>query len=124
MFLLDDQQKFVIFYTILWILLGVLFVAAIVLFILRLIRIHKKGVKAEREEIGEAKEKFLDAFGGKENIKDSSYELSRVTVEVVDVDQVNGEVLKELGATGVLFVGNKVKCSFKEDAENICELLK
>ena len=47
MFLLDDQQKFVIFYTILWILLGVLFVAAIVLFILRLIRIHKKGVKAQ-----------------------------------------------------------------------------
>ena len=51
MFLLDDQQKFVIFYTILWILLGVLFVAAIVLFILRLIRIHKKGVKAAQNSL-------------------------------------------------------------------------
>ena len=31
---------------------------------------------------------------------------------------------RALSMAGVLFVGNKVKCSFKEDAENICELLK
>ena len=49
--------------------------------------------------------------------------MSRITVTVKDIDIVNGEKLKELGASGILFVSNMVKCSFNELSESIYKLL-
>lgn len=123
MFLLDDQQKFVIVYSILWILLGLLFIAAVVLFIIKLIRIDKKGKAASVEEVDELKNKLLEALGGSDNIISSNVEMSRVTIEVNDIELINGEILKEIGASGVLLVGNKVKCSFNENAKEVQKLL-
>ena len=50
--------------------------------------------------------------------------MSRVTVTVKDIELVKPEVIKENGSTGVLLVGNQVKCSFGEKAEEISKLLK
>lgn len=66
---------------------------------------------------------YIEAFGNN-NIKDVSMEMSRITVTVKDVDIVNAQKLKELGASGVLLVGDQIKCSFKENVENIYNTLK
>jgi PTS system D-glucosamine-specific IIC component len=49
---------------------------------------------------------FLNAFGGKDNIIDVMVQMSRVSVTVVDLEKVQVEELKEMGASGVLLVGN------------------
>ena len=67
---------------------------------------------------------LIEAFGKQENIIEVEVEMSRLTVTVKDIDLVNPDSLKENGANGVLLMGNKVKCSFGEKAEEICKLLK
>lgn len=67
---------------------------------------------------------LLEAFGKQENIISVEVEMSRLTVTVKDIDLVNPDILKENGANGVLLMGNKVKCSFGEKAEEISKLLK
>lgn len=67
---------------------------------------------------------LLEAFGNQDNISQVEVEMSRLTVTVKDIELVNAENLKSLGANGVLLVGNKVKCSFGEKAEEISKLLK
>ena len=71
----------------------------------------------------ELKNKLLEIFG-EGNIEKVEVEMSRLTVSVKDIDIVKAEELKNLGANGVLLVGNKVKCSFSENAEEIYNLLK
>ncbi len=66
---------------------------------------------------------FETTYGGKDNIVEVTKELSRVTVKVKDLEKVDLEVLKELGADGILVVGDTVKCSFKERSENIYQIL-
>ena len=67
---------------------------------------------------------LLEAFGNKENILEVGVEMSRLTVTVKDIELVKPEAIKENGATGVLLVGNQVKCSFGEKAEEVSKLLK
>lgn len=66
---------------------------------------------------------FAEVYGSKENIVDVQKELNRVTVSVLDIEKVDLEKLKELGADGILVAGNVVKCSFKERSENIYQIL-
>lgn len=124
MFLLDEQEKFVMIYTVLWILLAILFVVSVVFFILRLVRIHKKGKKALEEDALVVQDELFTFLGGNANILNVSKEMSRITVEVVDIEAVNGDGLKTLGATGVLLVGNKVKLSFSDNADGIYDVIK
>ncbi len=70
------------------------------------------------------KANLLEAFGKMDNILEVEVVMSRLTVTVKDVEAVNANGLKDLGANGVLLVGNKVKCSFGEKAEEISKLLK
>ena len=55
---------------------------------------------------------------------DVEAEMSRLTITVKDIDLVNADVLKANGANGVYLMGNKVKCSFGDKAEEISKLLK
>ena len=123
MFLLDSQQKFVIVYAIIIALFAVLFIVAIFFLIRKLIRMHKLGKDTVNEVDENLKDDFISAYGGIDNIIDVKKEMSRITVTVKDIDIVNGEKLKELGASGILFVSNMVKCSFNELSESIYKLL-
>lgn len=67
---------------------------------------------------------FLLAYGGKDNITSVSQAMSRVSLDVKDIQLVDGEALKELGATGVLLIGQTVKCSYGDRAEAIYNMLK
>ena len=83
---------------------------------------YKKGKNTFVDEV--LKNNLLEAFGNKENIIEVGVEMSRLTVTVKDIELVKPEAIKENGATGVLLVGNQVKCAFGEKAEEVSKLLK
>lgn len=103
-------------------------VLAILAFIIALVKRAKKmklskGVKVKFEESDFGGDLYSELFGD-DNIINVEWEMSRVTVEVKDIDKVNTDLLQERGASGVLLVGNKVKCNFKENAETVAKYLK
>ena len=84
---------------------------------------NKKNPKYEVDGDQTLKNALIDALG-ENNIEKVESEMSRLTITVKDVELVKPDVLKELGANGVLLVGNMVKCSFGDKADEICKLLK
>ncbi|MEX5671940.1 glucose-specific PTS transporter subunit IIBC [Staphylococcus cohnii species complex 1637] len=63
--------------------------------------------------------KVLDAMGGKENIKHLDAYITRLRVEVNEKSQVDVESLKQLGASGVLEVGNNMQAIFGPKSDQI-----
>lgn len=123
MFLLSTEQVTLI-------LLGVCLLpiaAVIILALIKTIKFAKKKqsfIEEESENTIEQKAVFFEAYGGESNVKEIVNEMSRITVTVEDIDLVNTEKLKELGATGILLVGNQVKCGFGDRAKNIYNIMK
>lgn len=88
---------------------------------IRMAKLYKKNSVSANDEL---KIKLLEALGNEDNITNVSAEMSRLTITVKDIDLVNADLLKEYGANGVLLMGNMVKCSFADKAEEISQLLK
>ncbi|RIP37199.1 PTS glucose transporter subunit IICBA [Staphylococcus gallinarum] len=63
--------------------------------------------------------KVLDAMGGKSNIKHLDACITRLRVEVNDKSVVKVEELKQLGASGVLEVGNNMQAIFGPKSDQI-----
>ena len=91
-------------------------ILAIVAFIIRFTKTIKLNRKGKKTSIN-VNEDLLLAYGGKENIESVSKEMTRLTVSVVDLEKVNPERIKELGAKNVLIMGNQVKSTY-EDLDN------
>ena len=100
----------------------ILLVVATIIALVKRIKLARKYPNA-KIKLEDVNLEYVEAFG-ENNIVDVSMEMSRITVTVKDVDGVNPEKLKELGASGVLLVGSMVKCSFKENVEAIYNTLK
>ena len=67
----------------------------------------------------------LEALGGKENLLSLDSCITRLRVEVKDTSIVKDDVLKTLGASGVLKVGaHGVQAIFGSKAQFICNDLK
>jgi N-acetylglucosamine PTS system EIICBA or EIICB component len=66
-----------------------------------------EGVSAE-----ELPANIVDAFGGKDNILVLGACITRLRIEVKDKNNVNKDRLKQLGAAGVMEVGNNVQAIF------------
>jgi PTS system N-acetylglucosamine-specific IIC component len=62
-------------------------------------------------------EQVISAFGGRDNLLNVDACITRLRVEVNDKGQVNQARLKNLGAAGVIEVGNSVQAVFGTDAE-------
>ena len=106
------------------VLTSAILVLALVAVIIAIVKNTKKA--NQRKKIIESEGKnleLIEAFG-EANIKDVEMEMSRITITVKNVEIVNADKIKELGASGVLLVGDKVKCSFKENVEEIYNELK
>ena len=95
-------------------------ILAIVAFIIRLTKTIKLNRKYKKGEASVSPELLL-AYGGKENIESVNKEMTRLTVNVIDLEKVNPEKIKELGAKNVLIVGKQIKSSFDniEEAYNL-----
>lgn len=66
---------------------------------------------------------FLEAYGSKDNIEKVIQERSKIIATLKDVTLVNGEKLKDLGAKGVLIVGNEVRAQFGDRASYVYDIL-
>jgi N-acetylglucosamine PTS system EIICBA or EIICB component len=62
-------------------------------------------------------EQVISAFGGRDNLVNVDACITRLRVEVTDKSQVDQARLKNLGAAGVIEVGNSVQAVFGTDAE-------
>ncbi len=79
-------------------------IIAIVLIILLLavIKANKKDVKLDMN-------KLVEYLGGKDNILDVEYNLSRFIVTLEDITKVNKEAIQKLGARGIVEIDNQLK---------------
>ncbi|MDD4212497.1 MAG: PTS transporter subunit EIIB [Bacilli bacterium] len=111
----------------LWLLLVpmvLIFGLIIVAFIIRVVKQVKQYKPKTSSAIdSEQVAAFQAAFGGKDNIMNFTKEMSRLHVEVKDIELVLIDQLKELGASGVLIVGNLIKASFKDRIDYVYQLL-
>ncbi len=87
-------------------------VLSIIVVIKKIIKIARKTKKPAKPNL--SKDAFLALFG-KDNVLSVDTVMTRVIVEVKDVDLVNFEELKKLNI-GILITGNVVKCSSEEYA--------
>ncbi len=87
-------------------------VLSIIVVIKKIVKIAKKTKKPAKPNL--SKDAFLALFG-KDNVISVDTVMTRVIVEVKDVDLVNFEELKKLNI-GILITGNVVKCSSEEYA--------
>lgn len=62
---------------------------------------------------------LIEAFGGKENIQSLDACITRLRIEVKDPESVSKQNLKNLGASGVLTIGNNIQVIFGTKSENI-----
>ena len=62
---------------------------------------------------------LVSAFGGKANITNLDACITRLRVAVVNVDKVNQDELKKLGAAGVVVVGGGVQAIFGTKSDNL-----
>ena len=106
-----------------WIAVGCFFVPIFVLTMVVCIKTLVKAIKKNHEagkRLAAADNSHYELFGGNDNIISIKKEMTRVAVEVKDLEQVNLEGLKAL-QIGVLIMGNTVKCSSKELVESLEE---
>ncbi len=125
MFLEEEIPVWLILLESLWIVVPILILAVVASIIA--IKKRKKNFKLSKDikiDYDAVQTNELSDLFGVDNIIDVSVDMSRVTVEVKDIDLVDTKGLQEYGASGILLVGNKVKCSFKDDADNIANILK
>ena len=66
---------------------------------------------------GDMAAKLVAAFGGKENIEALDACITRLRLVVQDVDKVSDDVLKKLGASGVMRIGQNVQAVFGTHSE-------
>ncbi|CAM4038375.1 PTS system glucose-specific transporter subunit IICBA [Bacillus manliponensis] len=72
-----------------------------------------------RVAAGELPREILAGLGGKENIASLDACITRLRVQVQDPKQVNKDRLKELGAAGVLEVGNNIQAIFGPKSDTL-----
>lgn len=73
-----------------------------------------------RTEIaGDFTRELVLAFGGKSNIVGLDACITRLRIEVSDIDKANPDKLKALGAAGVVMVGNNMQAIFGPRSENL-----
>ncbi|ERJ13091.1 glucose-specific PTS transporter subunit IIBC [Haloplasma contractile] len=64
-------------------------------------------------------ESIIDAIGGEKNIKSLDSCITRLRIQVYEVSKVKKDQLKQLGASGVLIIGDSVQAIFGTYSEQI-----
>ena len=114
------------------IMLGICIIPIAVLIVLAFVMKFKKVSKSKltkedhtnAEVDPEVRKEFYDAYGGESNVTSVTSELSRIKVKVNNVELVNTEKLKELGAVNVLIIGDEVRASFSDRVSYVYNIMK
>lgn len=125
-----DQQFELVLWVILCVCILPIVILAMIVFIKLVIK-HQKNIKilkesgvpeVQLEKPNRKKKKnainYITYFGNDNNIVSVSKNLSRVTIEVKDLEQVDLEGLKKEGV-GVFITGNVIKCSSQAFADQV-----
>ncbi len=73
-----------------------------IILVLAVLKINKKDIKLDMN-------KLVIFLGGKDNIIDTEVNLSRFIVTLKNIDLVDKEAIKDLGARGIVEMDNKLK---------------
>lgn len=114
------------------IMLGICIIPIAVLIVLAFVMKFKKVSKSKltkedntnAEVDPEVRKEFYGAYGGESNVTSVTSELSRIKVKVNNVELVNTEKLKELGAVNVLIIGDEVRASFSDRVSYVYNIMK
>jgi hypothetical protein len=102
----------------------ILFSSIIPIAILIIVVLIKMAVKKLKKKTGKpVTNDIIDMFGGTDNILSVKRDLTRVTVELKNLEAVDLDRLQALNV-GTLIVGNTIKCSSEEIAEVLMPLIK
>ena len=80
--------------------------------------------EVKKGTVSELPHNILDAMGGRDNIANLDACITRLRVSVNDVKEVDKDRLKQLGAAGVLEVGNNIQAIFGPRSETIKSQMK
>lgn len=81
----------------------------------------KRDLSGRKDSFGE---KFLDGFGGSDNINEISSSSNIIRVNVYDERLIDKEKIKETNANGILSKGNRIQVIYGNKMENIVDDLK
>ena len=81
------------------------YVIVFVVILIVLLAVLKAGKKDVHLELN----KLVEYLGGKENILETEYNLSRFIVTLKDVSKANKEAITKLGAKGIVEIDNELK---------------
>lgn len=125
--LLSTQQTAIIMLLVCIIPIAALILLAIILRVKNAIKKNKNRTEDVSDESANSNEQlqvFVTALGGEENYLSSTIERNKISFKVKDTLLVDGEKLKELGATGVLIIGDEVRASFGDRSASVWEIVK
>jgi glucose-like phosphotransferase system IIB component len=87
-------------------------IAVLLIISLVVIKFHKK-------DFGSEINKLVQYLGGKDNIVNAEYNMSRFKVILKDVSKVNKDGITSLGAQGIVEIDNQLKIIFGKDAREL-----
>ena len=76
-------------------------------------------VKSNRKDLKLELNKLVDYLGGKDNIIETEFEMSRFKVTLKDITKANKEGIIKLGAQGVVEIDDQLKIIFGPDAKQL-----
>lgn len=68
--------------------------------------------------------KLIEYLGGKDNILESNYNMSRLNVKVKDTSIVNKDAIEKLGAKGIVEIENELKIIIGSNSKQIKKYIK
>ncbi len=84
----------------------------LIIILLSVIKINKKDVKLDLN-------KLVEYLGGKDNILETEYNLSRFIVTLKDIDLADKEAIQKLGAKGIVEVNNQLKIVLGSESKQL-----
>ena len=76
-------------------------------------------IKLHKKDFGSEVNKLIQYLGGKDNIINAEYNMSRFKVILKDVSIVNKDGITSLGAKGIVEIDNTLKIIFGKDAKQL-----
>lgn len=124
MFLMSNETLAILLLCVCIIPIAILIVVAFVLRVIKAKKANDKEEQMSREVDPEIRKEFYDAYGGESNVLEVVNERSKIKVKVKDVEMIDGDKIRELGALNVLIIGDEVRASFSDRAEYVYNIMK
>ncbi len=84
-----------------------------------LVVISLVAVKLNKKNFNIEANKLITYLGGKDNIINAEYNMSRFKVILKDVSKANKEAIQKLGAKGIVEIDNQLKIIFGKNARQL-----